>query len=401
MKSLISLICTILLAIQVSGQSGASLSALKAVTIRLRRPDAPKTFPGACFSHFEVLDERPDTTRIGIHTNIPDFGRNHERQLIFSQPAASEIAGYLNKHFARPGAPYTALIILRTLWLSDAKYIREDLIRDPDRRFDRTHIHLKAELYAIRDGRYLPILRFDTTQTAQKKPLYQERSTYYEWGRNLGALVSQFADSAFQVAGWRLDQGNWIGLEEIRQFNSVRFNAPIGGDGSLTRGVYTCFNEFRNNAPSIADFEVRLGDNQRFLYLRESGKSYYSHDAWGYCDGKNIYIMRDGELCPAWKEGQAFYFYRDLRKPRKTNHYYAQTEIPPSAAATGPSPGAMPPPAAIIPSPSGTMPPSRIVPSPAAVMPPPPSAHLIAMNIDADYRGRSIYSVDMDTGDIY
>jgi hypothetical protein len=394
MKSPTPLIYFLLLAIQVSGQPGmsgqpvTSLSALKAVTIRLRDPNAAKAFPGACFSHFEVLDERPDTNRIGIHTNVPDFGRNHERQLIFSQPAASEIAGYLNHHFARPGAPYTALIILRTLWLSDANYIREDLIRDPDRRFERTHIRLKAEIYAIRDGRYLPILRFDTTHSVLKKPLYQERSTYYEWGHNLGALFSQLADSAFHIAGRRLDQGNWIGLEEIRQFNSARFNAPIGGDGSLTRGVYTSFNEFRNNAPSIADFEIRLGDNQRLLYLRESGKSYYSHDAWGYCDGKNIYIMRDGVLCPAWKEGQAFYFYRDLRKPRKINHYYAQTEIPPSAAPTGPSPG-------IMTSSSGVM------PSPAHFMPPAAAPRLPAINVDADYRGRSIYSVDMDTGDIY
>jgi hypothetical protein len=384
MKSPTPLIYFLLLAIQVSGQPGisstqpvASLSALKAVTIRLRNPNATKAFPGACFSHFEVLDERPDTIRIGIHTNTPDFGRNHERQLIFSQPAASEIAGYLNQHFARAGAPYTALIILRTLWLSDANYIREDLIRDPDRRFERTHIRLKAEIYAIRDGRYLPILRFDTTHSALKKPLYQERSTYYEWGRNLGALFSQLADSAFHVSGRRLDQGNWIGLEEIRQFNNARFNAPIGGDGSLTPGVYTCFKEFRNNAPSIADFEIRLGDNQRLLYLRESGKSYYSHEAWGYCDGKNIYIMRDGVLCPAWKEGQAFYFYRDLRKPRKTNHYYAQREILPSAAPTGPSPAT------------------------ARLMPPPATPRLLAINVDADYRGRSIYSVDMDTGDIY
>ena len=101
-------------------------------------------------------------------------------------------------------------------------------------------------------------------------------------------------------------------------------------------------------------------------------------------------------LSYAWKEGQAFYFYRDLRKPRKTNHYYAQTEIAPSAAPTGPSPG-------IMTSSSGVMSPSpsSVMLSPARIMPPPPAPRHPAKYVDADYRGRSIYSVDMDTGDIY
>ena len=46
------------------------------------------------------------------------------------------------------------------------------------------------------------------------------------------------------------------------------------------------------------------------LYIKDaSGTPYYSRTAWGYCDGKSIFIMRDGFLCPAWKEGSAFYFY--------------------------------------------------------------------------------------------
>ena len=66
--------------------------------------------------------------------------------------------------------------------------------------------------------------------------------------------------------------------------------------------------EFRNNDPSIRHFEIRLENNKRLLYISEgANRSYYSHDAWGYCDGKNIFVMRDGILYPAWKEGNAFY----------------------------------------------------------------------------------------------
>jgi hypothetical protein len=325
---------------QVSAPPKTSLSSLHTVTIHLRHQTSLPMGPGACFSHFEVIDERADTCRIGVHTSVPDFGRNHDRQLVFDHSTANEIAGYLNRRLARPGAPYTALVILRTLWLSDASYIREDLVRNPILRFERTHIHLKAEIYAIRDGRYIPILRFDTLQTAWKKRLYLERSTYYEWGQNLAVLMNELADSASRVAV-RKENGPRVALEDIRQFNASRFDAPIA-ETPPARGVYANFEEFRNNTPSIQDFEIKTENNEHLLYIRESGKTYYSHDAWGYSDGKDIYVMRDGILCPAWKEGKAFY-------------------IPSGTTAGG--------------------------------------ALTIARN--HDYKQRSIYSIDMDTGDIY
>jgi hypothetical protein len=332
----------LLAALHTTAQSPqASLASLHPVTIHLRHSAGPSVAaPNQCFSHFEVIDERTDTCRIGVHTSVPDFGKNHDRQLVLGQPAAAAISDYLNHRLARPGAPYTALIILRTLWLSDANYIHEEMIRQPERHFERTHIRIKAEIYAIRDGRYMPVLRFDTLQTAFKKRLYKERSTYFEWGQNLVLLMNELADTAARMATAKAEGSRWVGLDEIRQFNASRFEAPIS-DTAFVRGVYANFEEFRNNAPSIQDFEIKMENNERLLYIRESGNTYYSHDAWGYCDGKDIYVMRDGILCPAWKEGKAFYI--------------------PATASQG-------------------------------------STLTLTRH---DYKQRSIYSIDMDTGDIY
>ena len=85
-----------------------------------------------------------------------------------------------------------------------------------------------------------------------------------------------------------------------------------------------------------------MENNEHLLYIRESGKTYYSHDAWGYSDGKDIYVMRDGILCPAWKEGKAFYI--------------------PAGAAAG---------------------------------------NTLTISRGHDYKQHNIYSIDMDTGDIY
>lgn len=316
------------------------------MTIRLHLPpkddpDRTQALAASGFSRFEVIDERADTSRIGIHTCLPDFGRNHDRQLVFNKSAAAEIAAYLNSQYARAGAPFTALVILRTLWLSDANNPRAEVLRHPERRLQRTHIRLKAEIYAIRDGRYIPVLRFDTLQTAWKRRILQERSFYYEWGLNLALLFDDMADSATLLTPGKEDNNRFVDLNDIRQFNASRFDAPIG-ETPPARGVYANFEEFRNNTPSIQDFEVKLENNDRLLYIRESGMAYYSHDAWGYCDGKDIYIMRDGVLCPAWKEGKAFY-------------------IPAGAPGSG----------------------------------------ALTVTHGRDYKQRSIYFIDMDTGDIY
>ena len=348
------------------------LSALPSVTIRIKAShDLAHTPNNSLFSHFEVIDERPDTARIGVHTNMKTFRRPYDRQLVFEQSAAPAVAAWLNNHFSRPGAPYTALIVLRALWLSDARYIREDLVRDPDRRFEKTHIRLKAEVYAVKDNRYLPVIRYDTLQATKKMTYYASlQAPYSDWGKNLASILADLADSSSSVTTRRQDGNRRISLEDIRQFNTSRFEAPIGIDTMLTRGVYNSFEEFRNNAPSIRDFEVKVEDDRRILYTREAGNSYYTHDAWGYCDGKDVYIMRDGVLYSAWREGKAFYFYRDII-----------SRVNPPDAEKNPA--------------------AKRNPAAAGLSTHSPAERDSVSDRHADYKRRYVYSVDMDTGTVY
>jgi hypothetical protein len=285
-----------------------SLSTLPVITIRLEQEPLPEPGANSLFSHFEVIDQRPDTARIGVHTNKAAVIHARDRQLVLPQPAAAEIAGWLNQHFARPGAPYTALIVLRTLWLSDASYQHEDLVKDPRRPQQRTHIRLKAEIYAGRDNSYIPVFRFDTLFYTVKT-VYSVQSPYSDWSRNLSTLLEELADSASFIAGQKQGSARQIPIDAIRQFNQSRFESPIDSNTPLTQGVYASFEEFKNNAPSIRNFEIKMEGANRLLYIKESGgRSYYSHDAWGYCDGRDIFIMREGILRTAWREGKAYYF---------------------------------------------------------------------------------------------
>src|SRR5882724_3250403 len=141
------------------------LSAYRAVTIQLqgiKDQRIQQIMKSGFFSHFDVIDERPDTSRIGIHADTYRSGNSHNRQLVFARPAAEEIANYLNTRFTQPEAPCTALVVLRLLWLTDPNYSRDDMLKDPERRLDKSKIRLRAEIYAVKDNVYVPLLRYDS-----------------------------------------------------------------------------------------------------------------------------------------------------------------------------------------------------------------------------------------------
>lgn len=278
------------------------IAAYKPAPIPLKISPQDSTAQSSLFSHFEVLDLRPDTQRIGIHYTHTRADHSYNRQLVFAHPAATEISSFLDSISARKDAPYTALIVLRTLWISDPNYIREDLVRDPERRFEKSHIRLKAEVYAAKDNHYIPLLRFDSLQVSYRNV------TYDLYGQNLADMLNYLADSALRLLPSKMAENRVVSLEDIRQFNQSRFELPIYHDIRLNKGVYNSFEEFKNNTPSIRNYEIKEEDHQLLLYIKEEGgKSYYCRTAWGYCDGQNVFVMKNGALHLAWKEDNALY----------------------------------------------------------------------------------------------
>ena len=385
MKYPISVIVLIVLTFTGTAQSRYSkppLSELPRVTIHLK--ESGPTLPGA-FSHFEVIDERADTTRIGIHTFVPTLGSARNQQLVFPLPASPAIAGYLNKYFSRPGAQWHALIVLRNLWLSDANYLKEDKVKDADVLSQKTHIRLKAEIYACRDSEYIPILRFDTLQTYKWDKSYISWSSYYSlWETDLTAVLSEMADSISGLTPARVANGRRLHRDDILQFNQSRFDPAITASDTLRAGVYASFQEFRDNTPSVQNFEIQQRKGDRLLYLRDgNGELQYSHDAWGYCDGRAIFIMRDGKLYPLWQEGKAFYFFSQAYKEHNAIGVPLYTPGTPPTVSGAPIVG-----------PGGQVPGGLNVAAGTPAM-----ATLPAGKVGTNRQ--RIYTVDMDSGTVY
>jgi hypothetical protein len=319
MKTPILILSCLSLALSAGAQSkaAAGLSALRTLTIRLNDPHdgAPQPYTDGFrpFSHFEVIDERPDTMRIGVHGNLPMHSHEFDRQLVFPGPAAQELSRYLNRHFVHPDAPDTVLIVLRQLWLSDTDPYTDANPYRPvvsySQQTEKTHIRIKAEVYARRDNKYLPLLRIDTLQATRSVAYNTVKCTYNGWEKDLAALLGDLTENAALAAAGKESSGKWITRDDIHRFNQSRFDIPILDTATLVRGVYTSFEEFRNNAPSIHDFEIKT-DKGPALYLKSGdGTSYYTHNAWGYCDGRQVFLMRGGLLQPLRKAGNSFCFY--------------------------------------------------------------------------------------------
>ncbi len=305
MKSQLSFILFLLLLSAADAQSGSMLNmGNKSISIALRAK-GPEKDRRSLFQSIEVIDARPDTSLIGIHTENRMLPQTRLRQLVLSGPVAASVRDWLGALFAGPGAEYKVLVVIRKLWVSDVSYsYRErEAQEDPEFRDNKINIRLKAEIYASKeDGRYTPVLRYDTV-------LVMAKFGYNKIGESLSDLLQQLGDTLSSPdIDRKWSRNRLIGRGDIDRFNHSSFDYPIFRDSTLIKGVYASYSEFLNNSPSLHNYELVKEKNNSLLYTRDdAGHSYYNHNAWGICDGKGLYVMVEGFLFPIFRDQYAFY----------------------------------------------------------------------------------------------
>ena len=83
---------------------------------------------------------------------------------------------------------------------------------------------------------------------------------------------------------------------------------PILSASQYKKGVYASFDEFKGNAPSLTDYEFKAGKLGDVLYVKKDSSEYPDRTAWGFCDGKNIYINSADKFSQLIQSGNTFYF---------------------------------------------------------------------------------------------
>lgn len=240
------------------------------------------------FAGFEVVDYRPDTTRVGF------WAENKVRQeLQFDNGLTATIASCLNKGYAATGGDRSFLIVIKKLWLYDT-------ITNM-----RHHgsIALRLEAFLKKQDKLIPYTFLDTTVTGTVAAKDMVR---FRFPGLFDALINKIrlVDEATVVKN-----RTKFTLSELAALNRQRYTYPMDTARQLQKGIYATVEEFRNNHPSVFNYVIEKGENGLLhLYLKdERGNTFFSRKMWGYCDGERCYMMMDGNLSPLFKVDHAFY----------------------------------------------------------------------------------------------
>jgi hypothetical protein len=278
------------------GQSHVSLSP-KWVTSDEKLPPS--------FSQFEVVDFRPDTSRLGF------WGIDKQRrEFVFHEPVPQTISSFLN-HYTHPAGTKSFLIIIKKLWLHD-NAIPVKLPRQP---LERGKIEFRGEAFLKTPHGYLPYTYLDTVVTSaysvKDMVIFRLPNVFYDLLRKIAAANEE-----------NLTKRNVVySLGQLDSLNKKQFDFRMDTATVLKPGVYASVEEFRNNQPSILNYDIRPDENGLTqLYLKdETGNSYFSRKMWGYCDGYQCYAMMDGNLFPILSVHHSFYVFGSKQYDRKSN----------------------------------------------------------------------------------
>ena len=264
------------------------------VAFVLLPPDKnPPAYP-PLFNSIRVVDLRRDTSRVGLVSN----GRNSQDEVCFPSPAADQLKAYLDAGYASPKGGQSLLVVIKSLWISDPN-VRFYL----NRPFWNVYFLLEAFLQD-KDG-YKPLTYMDTTLRAVRGSSLRDAVA---WG--LPELTDIFMNKVAaydQAGGWM--EKRTVSYEQIDSFSRARFAYAMDTVTRPVKGVYRNVEEFKNNAPSISQYELSK-DKSGNIEVRvpdENGQLYFTRTLWGFSDGKQAYVMMDGNLFPIFSVQHQFY----------------------------------------------------------------------------------------------
>jgi len=273
------------------------------ISLSPKRVTSDEKMPSS-FMHFKVADFRPDTIRVGF------WGADMQRrQFVFHESVSETVSSFLN-YYTHPAGTKTFLIIIKKLWLRDDA----DAKKMPGQPLERGRIEFRGEAFLKTNNGYLPYTYHDTVITSPRSVkdivIFRLPDVFYDLLRKIASANEEAL----------LKRNVIYSFSQLDSLNKKQFNFPMDKATALKPGVYASVEEFRNNQPSILNYELRADENGlRQLYLKdETGRSYFSRKMWGYCDGQQCYAMMDGNLFPIIPVQHSFYVFGSKQYELKT-----------------------------------------------------------------------------------
>ena len=275
--------------------------------------------PSVICRYAEVKDFRPDTARVGIIAE-----KKQNKQIQTTTPLSSIIGQYINSTFAGSSSPDSLFIVIRRCWIYDSigKKATTKEIPMPAPEYHRM-MTFRADAFCKVSGGLIAVTYLDTTAELIHNPI--SFTELYNADTRLPNLVGLLMDriGGMDLADMRKTK-RVIPYADWSAHYSSMYQAPIYTFPALKKGVYRTAEEFRNNAPSITEYQLTdVGEGISELFIRdETGQFTYTHKVWGYSDGKHCFAMMDGQTFPVLHIQNAFYVWGSLVYERKSDRSY-------------------------------------------------------------------------------
>ncbi|MDE3183581.1 MAG: hypothetical protein KGM16_09200 [Bacteroidota bacterium] len=265
------------------------------------------------FKKIEVINNLPDSTCLGF---IPSNVMNDRKYIKPSGAITNWLQDFVNKQFgSNADAKANSL-----LWVIQDLSLGTDSTQKQVYSF----VKLKADIYTGDELNYQMVNTFDSTWIVNGDADFGQMlaQSFIELYKNSieqsnGTANIRFQQMLAKPAGTKNDI-----INEVKLSHSY----PIVKATKYPRGVYTSFEEFENNTPSIANFyaDVNKKNNQVELYqIMADSSSQLIPKAWGISISNELYFYADGQLYPIEKSGNTFYMAKYLEpRTRKNQAFY-------------------------------------------------------------------------------
>lgn len=263
--------------------------------------EAQKTAPSEIklpFKSIKIIDSRYDTSKFGYVPSTDFFAGKKKsfRKLVVQGGNGNGIERYYNEYYAGSFTQngLELLIVMKRFWISgDAKSNnkRVEMANSVGR---DNNIYCKWEYYLGKDGKYLPVKRMDTIMVMDEnlaryidEEFSEKREPNFKFALKALIEILDYSNAVKQF-----DTQPKKTFEEIKEFNKTMNLIPVLQDSGFKKGVYLSFDDFKNNRPSIIDFQekkMRYGkiNTNTEIYL-EDMKGETISNYWGYSDGKEF-----------------------------------------------------------------------------------------------------------------
>jgi len=223
-------------------------------------------------------------------------------QFCFKQGTAAGIGSFLNNSFTRDPLPSNGKLLycLKKLWIAKADTV-DMRLRNPY--LTRSRVYLKAELYFEKNGDYYPLYRFDSVFMFPKQISFFST----KWVEQaLAASLGRLKDCNPEKIVKRTSMKN----TEMDHYYFDENYTAISHNPAPAKGVYLNAEQFKNNQPAYADFEISLDNVVDIMRVKEKDGTYtIIKNDWGFCDGEHLFMRMGLNYFRLFKAGDTYDLY--------------------------------------------------------------------------------------------